>query len=666
MKFTKKNIKLIKKTNKKKKNNNFIIKSINEHIKKKQIITFPSDFDKFLEDIIYITNLWNSNSKLKKSIILKNKKNKLFKLWNDEAYMRLMDFIYYTEPDSSHTAIDKKINEVYTIEELCNCHDEKKLLTNEITNFHTFYFLSDMTMRLRFIKLIIITFSLFLNRIYNIDKNYNKDNLNIIFKGGTVIRFQISEFIRHFNKNIEDFLYINIAKSIKMSDFDFEIISSPNMKNNDFSQINLLTFFITIRIKQYLSKHKDFFFTFFKENPKNKIKKINQLKKNIQNIIDNNKKIFKNTIYHNCKIDFIDFEGCYYSNLFSTFHKNNHKKYMSVNNYISDCIQDTHKIQNKYCKKDFGILKIDPHFLKDIKIKKMKNDYINYDEDVETISISNLLEYYGLNIKKYTKLQKLLLNNPINEYNRFICSHNPLIDNQVFDTNLRIKFQLNRIKYLYNIYFTTKINVNNKEKILYLKQDMSGEIFDLSHAYPEDRKKNKFLNKFTKNKYLQEYKFLTNDLNFLSYSVEGQILDINSILYQETFNQPWKGDKYNKRLKRLIFLFIFYFFSDYVKLTYNKKIQILSSLIKYINNDFKFYRNNFNIRNNTVTTIINNLYESSKYKSDSEYEAYKIKLLSIINNLYNAFIYQNQSVNINNNTINNLNNNLLNNTFIVD
>ena len=63
------------------------------------------------------------------------------------------------------------------------------------TDFNTINFFSNMESRIRFIKLIINTFNVFFKVIYEKDSKYNKDNMNIMFKGGTVIRLVIMEYI---------------------------------------------------------------------------------------------------------------------------------------------------------------------------------------------------------------------------------------------------------------------------------------------------------------------------------------------------------------------------------------------------------------------------------------------------------------------------------------
>ena len=566
--------------------------------------------------------MWNTNPLLKKRLSYSS--NDCMDLFNKKQLHKYSIPIESTElskEDNSNSSNLKKNDFITKLKNMDYSKTNKKFLEDIFTDFNTVHFFNSLISRLRFIKLVIYTFNEFFKVIYQKDTRFNANNLNLMFKGGTVIRFILTEYMRGFSKNIQDFIKHDIKKNIKMSDYDFEFMSSSNISQDDFIQLNMLIYLVTILIRNNLYRNRHFMFDFFQLSEKTQIKKIKEVKCKLQKEIDHNSKnMVDNNLFKNINIQYIDFIGCSNNILISPKPKDSNilTRYKSINN--------THNHQ--YCKKDYGIIADGSNLSTDKLHLIQAMDLLQLYKIPDDI-IKNIIYPY----KSFNKDEP-----GRNIYNRFIATHNPLVENSD-DPNNIIKFQLNRIKYIYNIYFSKEININGNKQTLYIKFPLLGEILDLSHAYLADRKKNKFTIDFNRNQYFQQYSFLNYQLDFYSYSVIGLIADLDSIIFDETHYQPWNDIKYAKRLKRILYLYIFYLFSNEINDEYNNKVLDLQLLVQLCGNNFKqFDRNLFNIKkSNVFNRLIEALYKTSHNKKQPQYKQYKIDLMECLNNLLLIF-----------------------------
>lgn len=588
-------------------------------------VDLPKDFNYLLENVRKIAHLWNTNPLLKKRLSYSStdcmdllNKNKIGK------YSVKMDIFKEDEYDND---TPKSTDFIKKLKMMDYSKSNKKFLEDIFTDFNTINFFNSLISRLRFIKLVIYTFNEFFKVIYLKDDRFNSNNLNLMFKGGTVIRFILSEYMRGFSKNIQDFIKQDIKKNIKMSDYDFEFMSSSNITQEDFIQFNILTYLVTILIRNNLYRNRYFMFDFFQLSEKTQITKMKEVKLRLQNEVNtNSKNMDDNNLFKNINIQYIDFIGCSNNIVISPKPKDNNilQKYKTI----------TKTNNHQYCKKDYGII---PDGSGDISNDKL---YI--------IQAMDLLQLYKIpnDIIKHIIYPYKSFNKDEpgrNIYNRFIATHNPLVENSSDPDNI-IKFQLNRIKYIYNIYFSKEIDINGNKKTLYIKLPLLGEILDLSHAYIADRKKNKFNVDFNRNQYFKKYSFLNYDLDFYSYSVIGLIADLDSIIFSETHYKPWNDIKYAKRLKRILYLYIFYLFSNKIDIKYNIKVNDLELLVELCSSDFyQFNKNMFTIDSSIFNRLILVLYKTSKNNNEPEYKQYKIDLLDCLNNLLLIFKAQNTS-----------------------
>jgi len=133
--------------------------------------------------------------------------------------------------------------------------------------------------------------------------------------------------------------------------------------------------------------------------------------------------------------------------------------------------------------------------------------------------------------------------------------------------NDRAKFNLIRSKFIFGIVLYNSIN--NKTYI----KDIGGELIDVSIPHKTDF----LLTHFFSGKNTQLYNLTYKDMqiNFLSYTYQYTISDIEYILYR-TKIYPWLIKKYEKRLNRL---FLLYFIDLSIKINKNdNKIKVFSRL----------------------------------------------------------------------------------------
>ena len=508
--------------------------------------------------------------------------------------------------------------------------NEKKFLSDEMTDFNSKYFFSDKEHRLRFINLVvkILTFYMkILKKYLKLDDN----NINFIFKGGIIIRFFVKEMVRDFGNDVENYIYSIIDEYVKIGDFDFEIITNPNdVSFENINKINILSQIVLLHVRNYLLEHKEFYFNFF-----------NYSKKYQHNILSSTLKVLnekcqsdsvpEDNFYHGIIIDYIEFDGSCTGSNDKTFQKILSKSELKKINLYKNKEELTNNTFFGNCKTDFSIIKnVEDKSTETSDTKQVENNLMYF------ISTKNLLKEYNI---PEQLVDNITLKSKVSG-NRLYSTYNPDVMFLGGDGYFR-NFQLNRIKYNYTIYFRKIVN----GKTLLLKDNIPGEILDLSHALSNDiRKQQKHVMPYLKNKYFDSFSFFNTDIDFMSYSFEGLIYDLKMIIFDENGYQPWKDVKYKKRIYRLLFLIIFYYFSDisnkekYVSYAQKQKnIKKFMALIysNYSSDvDFSFKNKLFDtIKSDLRKTYINAL----KSKDDYNYNQFQFTLLSVLKKIYIIF-----------------------------
>ena len=426
----------------------------------------------------------------------------------------------------------------------------KKQLNDIATDFITLYFFGTVETRLQFINLVVTTFDLFLSELKEQDKLlFSEKNITLMFKGGVTLRLILRDLLKNFSGDLEQIIVYKLRKYIKISDYDFEMVSRKDlfdMDTNTISKFNLLTYLVVLAIRNYLLQHKLTFFNFFRLKASEQRRKVRKLKRRFQKIIDNIKN--PDNPYANVTIEHLQYGGDCADLSFGQFDTNlSSRKKRNLRNFPlkrGDALSA--------CRTDFALV-VNPSVYTD-------------KSSVCFITAQKLLKAY--NIKNST-----LLNLPLQSRvrgSRFYATHNPLIYGEQ-GSNV-IMFNLNRIKYDFTIYCKKNGNL--------FRDSVVGEILDLSHAGTDDRRKRSD-DVFPSNK-LRLYNFFGYNLDFKSYSLQGFFDDLSSILFVETEWEPWAEVKYKKRIYRLIYVCVLHFFSVYVKNgpTFLKRLQYVDAFIE--------------------------------------------------------------------------------------
>lgn len=310
------------------------------------------------------------------------------------------------------------------------------------------------------------------------------------------------------------------------------------------------------------------------------------------------------------------------------------KLFNDINFYSDDLVIDIFKnIAEDLTKKIF------------LKNRNNENISVNkfYKEPKETFLFKNVLDYYDETNYESIKLKQNISDNDLITFKQIeLSSTNDLIfqkDN--YDTNLYISNKPNNFHYIshnssifsvLNNYSSiisfdllrSKLNfqLNNVYTKKYLPDlpknwksssiKIPSEFIDISIGCYEDS----FYNTFSKNpnKYLKRYNFTINGLNFeksneftvKSLSVNYFIHDLVTILFSQNTFYPWFDNKYEKRIKRLLFLYLIHdknttvpylilinristCMLNYIRTGNLIDLQFINSLAKYdvLNDDFK-------------------------------------------------------------------------------
>ena len=165
----------------------------------------------------------------------------------------------------------------------------KRFLNNLATDFNVVNLSTDFKLRISFIAIWLNIYETVFEEIYKLtNSELNENNLNIMFKGGVTMRAIILTAYIDLNLIDEINTFDNIKKIIKISDFDFEIISSTNDWKL-INKLNIINYFVMNQVLEYFENNKETFFTLFKYNKNVKTK----LGKKLFDKIDNEIKLKK-------------------------------------------------------------------------------------------------------------------------------------------------------------------------------------------------------------------------------------------------------------------------------------------------------------------------------------------------------------------------------------
>lgn len=414
-------------------------------------------------------------------------------------------------------------------------------INNIMTDLNVYEQFNNQNSRARVIHMVLVVMRTMFQEIYVREPSLNPDNLNLMFKGGITMRFLIQDAIRDFNSEVEDYLYDMVSEITKISDFDFEIMTSPTVPDKILYKINIIVFMVLARVRNFMADNAEEFFDILKLNKTQQHKLIRKYGTLTQKAIDEMKpdNFFSGSQLHGIDYDLFCKDGKPVKIGTGNF---NHTEYEYMTETQSNCRADFAMITDR-----------------ELAVKRKA------EMDLLIMSAGQLLQRYGITDDQF--------NDGRDQGNKLYVTHNPGVIVKINDDE-DMGFQLNRIKYSYVLYL--KLRDGRKVKF-----DAPGEIIDISSALSFDRKKGKYATPFSRNKYFRRFDFVNNDIAYISYSYTGHISDINSIIFSETGFKPWLDFKYGKRIERLIFMYVFRYFSKYEP-SFLEKLNIFIAMIEQL------------------------------------------------------------------------------------
>lgn len=486
--------------------------------------------------------------------------------------------------------------------------NDKKQLMDIITDFNTVNFFDSKETRTNFIFLINYAFSIMTEEIHNaIKRELGSDvDIDIMFKGGTTMRILVKELVRNFTAQVENYVNELIRNAVKLSDYDFEIISISGLPDPLIVKINVISYLCLLRIRNYLEKYKELYFDFFTLKQSIQQQRIAALKNKLQRAVNSTD---QSSYFYGASIDYVEFAGSCTTDANKVFDRALNQD-LSKYHYITE--SDT-KAAHSTCRADFVLIA----------------DYNHVKSNIGVASAYNILsKHYGLSSHLSS-----LANASRMDGSRFYATHNPHIGWKVAADGTKkstVSFALNRIKYNYTVYFTKP----NGEKLML---DIPGEVLDLSHSHNCDRKKVKYDRPIAQLDFLQRFHFMNNNLTYLSYSLKGHIVDIGSIIFMETGHMPWVDTKYAKRIQRIIIIATLLYFNQRSD-SYSNKLAKLRGIVNAVQHTDG--KQGFTTGNQIMDTLVQDIVlciSTGKDHGDARVEPFRDTCVNILRQMFYAF-----------------------------
>ena len=501
--------------------------------------------------------------------------------------------------DSEDIDYDKSNSDRLTIPDF----ESKIALTDIFTQFNTIEFFNTKESRTNFVYLVNGVIGKAINTIILTQPDL-VDNLDIMFKGGTTLRIIVKEALRNFTHSVENYLNELSKKSIKLSDFDFEVISNKDLPSDLLTKINLILYLVVLELRNYLHQNSEFYFDFFKLKKSIQQQKLTEVVHKVNKLFQ---EIDSNEYFYNSRLDFIEFGNKCTSDTRFDFTEKVFNKNVTKREYFNyKYIFDSETENTSECRTDFTIV----------------SDLTGTDTDVGVISSQLLL-------KKFYKLSAKFTDLALGERSqgrRLYATHNPDIMFQ--NASKVVNFSLNRIKFSYTLYITTPTGIK-------YKLDIPGEVLDISHALKNDRRKISYNGPISGLSFLDEFKFVNNDLSYLSYNLFGHYKDIVSILFDETSNNPWLAPKYEKRISRILLIAFISYFAN--RKGFRNKVVLLEQIVE----SFKSLNKITGVNDPILGNLYNNIFDSIKPLPESDtFMETVVKSAEFLLNAFKAQRYQ--------------------------
>ena len=456
--------------------------------------------------------------------------------------------------------------------------EDRRPLNDCVTDFVTARFFEQSIDRIRFIMLVSVVYDRFFATIFEEIKKKNKrtvpDNaLVLLLKGGVSLRMNLLEMVRNLSSAAEGDIALFLKDELKMSDFDFEIVSNPTyIPSEDVARINILSYLVIQHLRTYLVEHSDVYFSFFRYSTEYKQKLLDGLRTTIQSKVNQQTPL---SAYAGARVDAVAISpiSCKGTNIFSSISQS-----FDPEHYTSN----TSKMDTRHpaCRADFAIIP-------SAATTALKH---KADPTICFVASRDLLRAYGIRHSRHPRSPLYATHNPYISFtagmDEDLLDHIPSgvcnLHQQDNHTKDRIAFQLNRIRYTCVLYLRRADGRKTKEYI-------TGELLDVSHAIDTDSKRSCVICRTEKTwSYTTSSIRFYSDVKFTILNPHEQYRDHYFMLFKQA-EFPWMIPKYEKRVRRLISVMVMFLFSgrsrqryiEWSQLTFVDRIDALRSIVSW-------------------------------------------------------------------------------------
>jgi len=458
--------------------------------------------------------------------------------------------------------------------------EERRPLNDCVTDFVTTRFFEHSADRIRFIMLVTLVYERFFAtiraEIYKQDRRVvPADALILLLKGGVSLRMNLLEMVRNLSSAAEGDIALFLKDELKMSDFDFELVSNPmHIQPGDVARVSILSYLVVQQIRTYLVEHADVYFTFFRYSTAYKTSLLDELRTTLQ------AKVHQQTQaspYAGARVDAVAISpvacrgATIFSSLSSTFEPDLYTAAVGTN------MDKRHPA----CRADFAIVPS----ASQTALRKPEDPIICF------VSSRDMLRAYGIRQYAHPRSPLYATHNPYISFTagtaQTLLEHIPSgvcnLHQQDNMTNDRIAFQLNRIRYTCVLYLSHADGRQTKEYI-------TGELLDVSHAIDTDSKRSCAVCRTEKTwSYATSSIRFYPDVKFSILNPHEQYRDHYFMLFKQA-EFPWMIPKYEKRVRRLVSILVMFLFSsrsrqqytDWSVMSFDNRIETLRSTVTWL------------------------------------------------------------------------------------
>jgi hypothetical protein len=412
------------------------------------------------------------------------------------------------------------------------------------------------------------------------------------------------EMIRGLSSQAEGEILSFMVRDLRMSDFDFEIVSDARyIQPDDLTRINVLSYMVMQLVRNYLLVHMDVFFGFFRYSDRYQATVLLRLRARLQERIDQETRENPSSMYAGASVDAVSI---------SPILPGSTADVVATDPLLCGDIQRSQyaalspNMQDSARRSDFSMVTSGKDPLGGARYADAAAPEDAGEPLICFVKSSELLAAYDISS---LDIHRLCTRSPLytthNPYIAFLmgdsppgattppgqrhtrCTYHRGTDDAFRDT---IGFQLNRIRYTTVVYLTLRAWPRHSGGgPVRVREYITGELLDVSHALDTDSKRSCPLCVIAK-----PWSFLTSTIRFfpgVKFSIvspyEQYMAHFFMLFYQ--VKRPWSLPKYEKRVRRLFSIFVLFLFSrrsfhqygDWSTRTFRDRIDSLRSLVAW-------------------------------------------------------------------------------------